>query len=138
MIVLDTHILIWWLSGCHKLSTAARNAIEQEQKNNGCLIVSTITSWEIAMLVNRGRLNLTMDLDSWLGFAQQVDSLHFEPLSNKVAIESTRLPGQFHKDPADRIIVALSRSLAAPLVTADEKILTYSHVKTISQEAVRE
>ncbi|MFK0571994.1 type II toxin-antitoxin system VapC family toxin [Endozoicomonas sp.] len=131
MIVLDTHILIWWLSGCDLLSSAALDAIEKEQENNGGLIVSTISSWEIAMLVAKGRLKLSMDLDSWLALAGQVDSLYFEPLSNKVAIESTRLPGEFHKDPADRIIVAQSRALSAPLITADEKILAYQHVKTL-------
>lgn len=84
------------------------------------------------MLVDKGRLQLTMDVDSWLATVEQIENLDFYPVNNKVAIESTRLPGEFHKDPADRMIVALTRVLSATLISADEKILNYSHVKTLS------
>jgi len=131
MIVLDTHILIWWLSGNDKLSIAAKKAIEFELQNNGKILVSSITAWEMAMLIEKGRLNLSMDVDSWLLIASEIDQVEFISINNKVAIESTRLPGSFHKDPADRMITALARTLALPLVTADDKIRNYQHVNTI-------
>jgi PIN domain nuclease of toxin-antitoxin system len=66
-----------------------------------------------------------------LATAQEIDGLRFEPIDIAVSIESTRLPGAFHKDPADRMIVALARHLNAPLVTADRKLQAYKHVATI-------
>jgi len=83
------------------------------------------------MLVAKDRLTLAVDVDTWLSLVENIDNVSFVPIDNKVAIESTRLPGDFHKDPADRMIVALARTAAAPLVTADDKIRSYSHVKTI-------
>lgn len=132
MYVLDTHTLIWWVSGDSRLSASARMTIETARAAGDVLIVSSITAWEIAMLVDKGRLQLTMDVDSWLATVEQIENLDFYPVNNKVAIESTRLPGEFHKDPADRMIVALTRVLSATLISADEKILNYSHVKTLS------
>lgn len=131
MIVLDTHILLWWLGGSDQLSQRAKTIINKEQKNSGTIIVSAISAWEVAMLVNKGRLTLSMDVNSWLQIASEIEHVQFTPLDNRVLVESTRLPGEFHKDPADRMIVAQARTLAAPLVTADEKILAYRHVKTI-------
>ncbi|MGI9282837.1 MAG: type II toxin-antitoxin system VapC family toxin [Endozoicomonas sp.] len=131
MIVLDTHTLIWWVSDHPSLSKKARKCIDTEQKNKGDIVVSSISAWEIAMLTSKGHLTLSIDIDSWLKLVGEIDRVTFLPIDNRVAVESTRLPGEFHKDPADRIITAQARALSAPLVTADEKILKYSHVKTI-------
>jgi len=132
LIVLDTHVLIWWVNGGGDLSEAAASAIDREiDSENGALLVSSITAWEIAMLVSRQRLTLAMNVDDWLREVGDVEGIRFVPLDNDVAIASTRLPGAFHKDPADRIIVALARHLNAPLVTADEKIHSYRHVRSI-------
>lgn len=94
-------------------------------------MVSSISAWEIAMLVNANRLTLTMSVDDWLNTVAEIESVRFIPVDNAVAIESTRLPGDFHKDPADRMIVALARQLNVPLVTADSKIHGYKHVKSV-------
>ncbi len=83
------------------------------------------------MLVARGRLTLNMDVDSWLVEVSKIPAIEFVPVDNAVGIKSTCLPGEFHKDPADRMIVALARQGSYPLVTADEKILAYKHVKTV-------
>lgn len=132
MIVLDTHVLVWWVNGDADLSRRARAALRKEQAHDGGeIIVSTITAWEIAMLVGRKRLVLSMDVDNWLDEVQRIPQLRFEPVSTRVAVQSVRLPGQFHKDPADRMIVALARQLNAPLVSADGKIRGYSHVRTL-------
>jgi PIN domain nuclease of toxin-antitoxin system len=74
------------------------------------------------MLVNKGRLVLSMDVESWLDDVSQIDGVRFLPVDNEVGIKSTALPGDFHKDPVDRMIVATARMFALPLITADEKI----------------
>ena len=131
MILIDTHILVWWISGDSQLSPKAKTAIESQIEIGGEVLVSSITAWEVAMIVEKGRLTLSMDVDSWIGLAGNIEHVRFIPVDNKVAIESTRLPGEFHKDPADRMIVALARTMSIQLVTADEKIRAYKHVKTI-------
>ncbi len=83
------------------------------------------------MLIEKDRLVLSMDIESWFDEVSQIDGVRFIPVDNEISIKSTMLPGKFHKDPADRIIVATARKLAVPLVTADDKIIRYEHVKTI-------
>lgn len=131
MIVLDTHALIWWIGKDNsRLSSKALQAIETELSRDG-VRASSISAWEIAMLVSKGKLELSMDVSRWLDTAEKVEGFGFVPVDNWVAVQSLSLPGDFHPDPADRIIVALARELAAPLVTADEKIRRYAHVATI-------
>jgi PIN domain nuclease of toxin-antitoxin system len=130
VIVLDTHALVWWAGGGDELSAAARAAIERES-SEGQIIVSAISAWEIAMLVEREKLVLTMDVENWLGTVAEIEAVCFYPVDVDVSIKSVQLPGEFHKDPADRMIVATARKLAAPLVTKDEKIRAYQHVRTI-------
>ncbi|WP_035056487.1 type II toxin-antitoxin system VapC family toxin [Andreprevotia chitinilytica] len=131
MVVVDTHTLIWWVSGdCDQLSPAALAAIEVELKG-GDIIVSSITAWEIAMLVQKGRITLTMDVAEWLAVVERIEGVHFMSVDNEIGVKSTELPGEFHKDSADRIIVATARKLAVPVVSADEKIRAYAHVHTI-------
>ncbi|MEL0638572.1 type II toxin-antitoxin system VapC family toxin [Marinomonas sp. TI.3.20] len=133
MIVIDTHILIWWLNGDGQLSSTAKDAIDAElNSDNGKILVSSISAWELAMLAEKKRLQLTMSVDDWLATAERIPQLEFIAIDNHQAIESTRLPDEFHKDPTDRLIVALARMLNADLVTADVKIIDYPHVKTIA------
>ena len=127
MIVLDTHALIWWVNGDAQLSGPARLAIEAAQQD-GRVLVSSISFWEIAMLVERGRIALAMDLDQWLLAVQGLGGVEVLPVTAQVAIQSANLPGEFHRDPADRMIVALARGLNAPVITADQKIQRYAHV----------
>ncbi|MEC5218684.1 PIN domain nuclease of toxin-antitoxin system [Actimicrobium sp. GrIS 1.19] len=130
MIVLDTHTLVWWVTGDEALSATAKEVIDQEL-DGGQIIVSAITAWEIAMLVDRERLVLSMDVESWLAAVAEIEAVRLWPVGPEIAVKSVVLPGEFHKDPADRMIVATARKLAAPLVTKDEKIRAYAHVKTI-------
>lgn len=130
MIVLDTHTLVWWVTGDATLSKKAMKAIEREQAG-GAIIVSSISAWEIAMLVTHGRLVLAMDVSSWLATVAEIEVVRFVPVDVEISVKSVELPGEFHKDPADRMIVATARKLAVPLVTKDDKILNYPHVKTI-------
>ncbi|KLU25492.1 twitching motility protein PilT [Caballeronia mineralivorans PML1(12)] len=130
MIVLDTHTLIWWVTNDAALSKKAKTAIERERAG-GEIIVSAISAWEIAMLVERETIAFSMDMENWLATVQQIPGVRFAPVDVDVSLKSVQLPGEFHKDPADRLIVATARKFAAPLVTKDLKIRAYAHVKTI-------
>jgi len=130
VIVLDTHALVWWVGDDPTLSKKAKAAIEREM-DGGEIIVSSISAWEIAMLVERDRLFLSMDVGSWLATVAEIEAVRFLPVDVEIALKSVDLPGEFHKDPADRMIVATARKLAVSLVTKDEKIRAYAHVKTI-------
>lgn len=130
VIVLDTHTLLWWVNVDHLLSKKAKTAIDRELEG-GQIVVSTISAWEIAMLVEQEKLVLSMDVETWLAAVAEIEVVRFMPVDTEIAIKSVKLPGEFHKDPADRMIVATARRLAAPLVTRDEKIRAYPHVKTI-------
>jgi PIN domain nuclease of toxin-antitoxin system len=130
VIVLDTHVLVWWVTGDPQVSHAARTAIESA-KEPGQILVSTISALEIAMLVDRGRLALAMDVDDWFNTVKAIEQIHFVPVDVELATKSVSLPGEFHKDPSDRIIVATARKFAMPLITKDEKIRNYPHIRTI-------
>jgi len=131
VIVLDTHALVWWVNGDNNLSQVAQSVIEDALLQGERVLVSAITAWEIAMLVERGRMSLAMSIDNWLIAVGSLEGLEIVPVSAAVAVQSTRLPGEFHKDPADRMIVALARERNATLVTADEKIRAYPHVRVV-------
>lgn len=131
MIVLDTHVLVWWVSGSGLLSTAAEKAIRKTLARGSEVLVSAISAWEVSMLIDKGRLVLSMDVESWFDEISQIDGVRFIPIDIEIGIKATVLPGTFHKDPADRMIVATARKLAVSLITADEKIRSYKHVKTI-------
>lgn len=132
MIVLDTHTLIWWVNGDSQLSPNAKAAVDHEQQDeDGLILISAISAWEIALFVRRDRLTLGMNLDDWLETVREIEGVKFVPVDEVVGVESTRLPGDFHKDPADRMITALARHFNVPLVTADENIRAYKHVRSI-------
>ena len=130
MIVLDTHALVWWVSGDAQLSRKARHAIEAESPEGG-ILVSAISAWEVAMLIKAGRLVLTMDTNAWLEQVALIPAIRFVPVDVQLSVLSVDLPGEFHKDPADRLIVATARHYAVPLVTADLKIRGYPYVQSI-------
>jgi len=130
MILLDTHSLIWWVNEDRRLSRSARTAIEAEGAS-GQITVSSITTWEIALLIKSGRLHFTATLEDWLASVEALANLVFLPVDNAIAVAAVNLPEPFHKDPADRVIVATARTKSCPIITADEKICAYAHVRTI-------
>lgn len=129
MIVLDTHALVWWAAG-GPLSEPAIESIERGAAAHA-LFASSISAWEIGMLVRKGRLELTIDVAEWIQRLEAIPELRFLPVDNGIALASTRLPEPLHADPADRIIVATARTLEAPLVTRDARLLAYPHVETV-------
>lgn len=130
MILLDTHVLLWWVNDPAALSISAKKAIDTAVASRS-VYVSCISSWEIALLVERGRLRLALDVRDWICRCEALPFVVFVPLSNAIAIESVRLPDFPHADPADRMIAATALSLGAKLVTKDAKLRNYPHVKTI-------
>ncbi len=130
MIILDTHIWIWWNQDSPKLTNFQKEVIDNSR--TGGIGISTISLLEISRLVNRGRLVLPKPLKEWFSIALAEEGIILIPISSGVAIESYSLPGEFHKDPADRIIVATARTYDCPLMTNDSNILSYPHVKLIT------
>jgi PIN domain nuclease of toxin-antitoxin system len=131
VIVIDTHVLLWWIAGeTSKLSAAAAEALNAAS-GGGLIRVSSISAWEIVLLHDRGRIGLAMDPREWLEAVAASGTVKFVPLDNEIAMLGARLGPDFHKDPADRFIAATSRKLAAPLVTADKKMRHYPHLRTI-------
>ena len=126
MIVLDTHVWIWWAEGNPQLP-ADYLAFVQSEATNG-LGVAAISAWEVAKLVALGRIHLSQPVEAWLTRTVQPPVV-FLPLTPEVAVESTRLPGAFHRGPADQLIVATARVLDSPLVTLDRQIRAYPHVR---------
>ena len=127
MIVLDTHIWVWWVHGDSTLSASTRALLDSSEQTG--IAVSAISCWEVAKLVERGRLTLPCPVFDWLQQALAYPGVRLIELSPRICVESTQLPGEFHRDPADQIIVATARVLDAPLVTVDGKIREYPHVK---------
>jgi PIN domain nuclease of toxin-antitoxin system len=129
MILLDTHIWIWWIHGDPRLKEDRVNWMaEQEEQGLG---ISIISSWEIAKLVENNHLQLPNAVDKWLEQALNYPGIRLLELTLPIVLNSTQLPPPFHRDPADQIIVATARVHDIPLLTADQKILDYPHVRTI-------
>jgi PIN domain nuclease of toxin-antitoxin system len=131
VIVLDTHIWIWWVNGSSDLENRHADAIAESEGSG--IGVSAISCWEVAKLVELGRLSLSIDVREWLRLALAYPGVRLLDLSVDIAVGSTRLPAGFHRDPADQMIVATARHFDAMLITADSKILAYPHVKTLDR-----
>lgn len=130
VIVLDTHVWVWWAGSPQQLSDQAHDIIRKAIESN-TLFISSISVWEVAMLVAKDRLELSMDVKEWVAASEALPYISFVPVSNHIAIKAVRLPIPLHSDPADRIIIATALSLGGALMTADKKILGYPHVKTV-------
>ncbi|MHC5771058.1 MAG: type II toxin-antitoxin system VapC family toxin [Nostoc sp.] len=129
MIVLDTHIWVWWVDDNSKLTTKYRSWIEEYQSQG--LGVSIVSCWEVAKLVEKNRLVFSCSVNEWLETALAYPGVELLNLTLPIVVDSTQLSG-FHSDPFDQIIVATARNYECPLLTVDAKILNYSGVETLS------
>jgi PIN domain nuclease of toxin-antitoxin system len=128
VIVLDTHAWVHWVNETPGgLSARARAAIDGEPEHGVC----AVSCWEVAMLVTKGRLSLDRDVGDWIDLALSYPGVRFLPLDPDTAVLSTRLPGAFHGDPADRQIAATCLKYAAPLATSDKGIRAWGMVRTV-------
>lgn len=122
MIILDTHAWFWWLAESPKLSPTALEVIERED----IVGIPAISCWELAMLVSKERIKLSMDVKVWMDIAFEHPKVKLLPLTAEIAVLSTRLPGNFHGDPADRLIVATCLINKSSLISKDEKITNWN------------
>lgn len=129
MILLDTHIWVWWTHDDKNLPIEY-NKLLQKYENEG-LGVSVISCWEIAKLVEYHRLILPCSVNEWLKTALAYPNIKLLNLTPEIALESTQLLKPFHKDPADQIIVATASTHNCPLVTVDTKIREYPYVSLL-------
>jgi PIN domain nuclease of toxin-antitoxin system len=122
MIVLDTHVLVWWVDGqVKKLSRKARQTIEQHVKRNE-LVISAVSVFEITTLESRGRLRFNISASEWLAQMQRLPEYHIAPLTGDIAERAGQFGDSFPGDPADRMIAATALLSGMPLVTYDEKL----------------
>ena len=126
MIVLDTHAWIWWTADPDRLSTRARHAIEQATDVG----VAAISCWEVAMLVEKARLELDRDVLLWIRQALAQPRCTLLPLTAEIAVAAARL-GDGGGDPADRLIAATALGRRAPLVTKDQRLRRSKSLHTI-------
>ena len=130
MIVLDTHAWIWFISNPDLLSKRAEKAVNAAVKDKS-VFISSISAWELAILVTKKRLKLTLDVTDWIAKSESLPFIQFVPVTNSIAVKSVHLPLPLHPDPADRIIIATALTAGSPLVTKDKRLLGYPHIKTI-------
>jgi PIN domain nuclease of toxin-antitoxin system len=133
LILLDTHVLVWFADGSERLGAQARHLVEAELAA-GAAQVSAITFWEVGMLTAKGKLELRLPAEKWSRSLLKMRGFNFMSLEPSIAVASSVLPGDIHGDPADRIIIATARALNCPLLTADRAILDYAaqgHVRAI-------
>ena len=127
MMVLDTHAWIWYAAKSDRLSKPATRACEKSDM----LLVPAVSVWEVAMLVTKGRLGFDRDVERWIAEALSLPRVRLEPLTPRISIRSTRLPGGFHGDPADRIIVATALEHGVSVITRDKQLRAYPHLRTV-------
>jgi PIN domain nuclease of toxin-antitoxin system len=128
--LLDTHILLWWLKEDRHLSPGQRQILQEADEKNP-LLVADITLWEIATLSSLGRINLHLPLRDWLEQAVAPPLVQLLPITPAVAAAVAALPDSFHRDPADRILVATAQVLGATLLTHDSRIIDAGLVPTL-------
>jgi PIN domain nuclease of toxin-antitoxin system len=133
-LLLDTHVWVWYVEDDAARFSPRIDPLVEGAVERGDLVVAAISVWEIAMLEAARRLELSVDVRAWVGRALSFPGVRLKGLSPAIAIESTRLPGRLHRDPADRILIATARLLGAALVTCDERIVAYAkqgHVNVV-------
>ncbi len=130
-VIFDTHVFLWYMFGKPMFSQKFQNEISRVQKLHPILI-SPMSIWEIGMFAQRNRISLEMDYLEWVEQALTDPGFTMTSFSPQVAIMSSRLPGEVHGDPVDRILIATAFETHAVLVTCDEKILEYGKNQFIS------
>ena len=133
VISLDTHVLLWMVDGDAPLGVTTRVAIDEAPE-----VFSTISAWEIAMLISRSKLALAMTPEALFHHLGGVARVRVLAVGTRIALDAGRMPRFVHGDPGDRIIMASARALDCPLVTADRTILAHAaagHLRAIDARA---
>lgn len=131
-ILLDTHVWLWAMNGnTEYLSKEFCKFFNKIIKTKNVMI-SPMSIWEIGMLVDKGRIEIGMDTLDWINQALDVQGMQLLPITPRIAIQSTKIPGSLHGDPVDRLLIASAYEENAVLVTCDKKILEFGCEKFIT------
>ena len=125
-LLLDTHIALWLDSGDRRLRESTRILIDDCWRNDGRIFLSAVTAWEVALLVDTGRIDLDLPVEAWIERFLVRPGVEGVPLDHRAASRSYRLHHLEHRDPADRLLIATAIELACPLVTYDERIVRFA------------
>jgi PIN domain nuclease of toxin-antitoxin system len=126
VVLIDTHIWIWWLAGLPQLPAKYRRAL------NGLAtppLLSVISLWEASMLIARSRISVSPTPAQWLAEATRPDAVQLVQLNASIAEELLMLPRTLPRDPADQIIAASARALHVPVLTMDRRLLASGAIK---------
>lgn len=124
-LLLDTHVALWLDSGNDRLRHSTRALIDNCWQNGGTIFLSSVTVWEIALLVDTGRIELDSPVDAWIDRFLNRPGIEGVPLAHRAAARSYQLHHLEHRDPADRLLIATAIDLRCPLVTYDERITQF-------------
>jgi PIN domain nuclease of toxin-antitoxin system len=124
--LLDTHIALWLEGGDERLQTSTRAAIDAHWQDGGTILLSAVTVWEIALLVDVGRLHLDVPVDIWVDRFLDYPGIEAVPLGHVAAARSYQLHHLRHRDPADRLLIATAIEHECPLVTYDQQIIRFA------------
>jgi PIN domain nuclease of toxin-antitoxin system len=127
---LDTHAWIWWVTQDNRLSRHAQTVILSAIHQDG-IWISAISIWEVAKKVEKRQVVLDRPLRKWLDAATSIEGLFIAELTSEILIESCELPQPFHGDPADQMITATVRHCSGRLITKDQKLVDYPHIKCV-------
>lgn len=130
MIVLDTHVIIWDALTPERLSDRAREAIVQANQSEG-MIICDISLWEIAMLLQKGRVRVAVDTLTFINLLLQANKTIVPAITPQVAALAVQLPPEINQDPADRLITATTLAHQATLVTADRNLQAATLIPTL-------
>ena len=124
-LLLDTHIALWLDSGDDRLQASTRALIDGCWRNGGTIFLSAITAWEVALLVDTGRIELDIPVEAWVERFADRPGVEPVPLGHRAAARAYGLHHLDHRDPADRLLIATAIELSCPLVTYDERIALF-------------
>lgn len=130
-ILLDTHILVWWRLDSRRLNRNQIRLLLDLEKRGRPVAISAITLWEMAILAARRRIEIKDPLNVWLEEIENHPLIEMIPVTARIAAESVSLGSEFHRDPADQIIVATARLHGLRLMTADERIRRWGQIPVI-------
>lgn len=130
MIAVDTHVLVWDALRPELLSSAAISALANANQSDG-IIVADISLWEIAMLIQKGRIQVATDSQSFLNLIVQANHIQVRSITPQIAALSTQLSSTVNADPADRLIAATAVVENVQLVTADRNLQSSNEITTL-------
>jgi PIN domain nuclease of toxin-antitoxin system len=133
-LLLDTHIALWLDSGNDRLRPSTRALIDDCWQNGGTIYLSPVTAWEIALLVDTGRIDLDVPVDAWVQRFLDRPGIEGAPLTHRAAARSYQLNHLENRDPADRLLIATAIELRCPLVTYDERITQFGKKRGRQQD----